>query len=217
MHEKPRKMSPADCTACTVRPVADAAAPRVLFAHGGGSPFQVNFKYYFFKGVRLLQNTNPPIILHFPLHDANMRLTSLFACFCCARRTQEYNAHCIATAAAAASALARASLACAARERRGAARERRGAEPQTPLAAALATVASSATSFCPRRHPRRLPRRRPRRRPRRCGMLQLSVRGCAVVCRVGRGGVLHARMHVPRADFVRGVVWPAPRRQRAAR
>ena len=114
-------MSPADCTACTVRPVADAAAPRVLFAHGGGSPFQVNFKYYFFKGVHLLQNTNPPIILHFPLHDAYMRLTSLFACFCCARRTQEYNAHCIATAAAAASALARASLACAARERRGAA------------------------------------------------------------------------------------------------
>ena len=157
MNEKPRKMSPADCTACTVRPVADAAAPRVLFAHGGGSPFQVNFKYYFFKGVRLLQNTNPPIILHFPLHDAYMRLTSLFACFCCARRTQEYNAHCIATAAAAASALARASLACAARERRGAARERRGAEslrrrslppsppslPQPLLSALAAILAAS--------------------------------------------------------------------------
>ena len=42
-------------------------------------------------------------------------------------------------------------------------------------------------------------------------MLQLSVRGCAVVCRVGRGGVLHARMHVPRADFVRGVVQPGGR------
>ena len=144
MNEKPRKMSPADCTACTVRPVADAAAPRVLFAHGGGSPFQVNFKYYFFKGVRLLQNTNPPIILHFPLHDAYMRLTSLFACFCCARRTQEYKQGllryiCIATAAAAASATASQRL----RVRRSPALRGpgRGAQPQ-PLSAVVTVFPS---------------------------------------------------------------------------
>ena len=127
-------------------------ALRVLFAHGGGGPFQVNWstssKVCAASSEHDLSHNTP-----LSLYDSHMRFNVLFACFSLRvsyagiqlQGMMRYM--CIATAAAASAASA------VARLLRG---QRRRAEPHSRRSPP--SLSRMHARICPRRHPGRLPR-----------------------------------------------------------